>query len=105
MGSRIPFAPGCLDVNETTACKSYDGASVKNVSSTADYTIICVGNGELIESEIYGINGTQSDVIPGMRLPGYQEELVQDAMAVSKKVRSLLSVCCNVVLVFISIGC
>ena len=63
---------GCDD----TKCKKYDNSSMKETVTGADLVVVCLGTGAAVESE----GNDRSNIT----LPGYQLQLLKDAVDNSK---------------------
>lgn len=69
----VSKAAGCTDFQKTTRCANYSSAEVAAAVDGAALTVVCVGSGEPVESEVGGSGAT-------LDLPGQQAQLVTDAI-------------------------
>jgi len=70
LGETVAYAEGCRFSNHR--CPTYDADTVIEAVTGADFVIICAGTGRAVESE-------QNDR-PDIDWPGFQGQLVQDAV-------------------------
>jgi beta-glucosidase-like glycosyl hydrolase len=69
----VSAAAGCTDYQKTTRCVNYSSTDVAAAVDGAALTVVCVGSGEPVESEVGGSGAT-------LDLPGHQAQLVTDAI-------------------------
>jgi hypothetical protein len=78
----VSTAAGCTDYNTTTECLEYSSEEVAAAVEGAALTVVCVGSGEPVESEV-GHNAH-----PTLELPGKQSQLVTDAISAARRSNS-----------------